>query len=311
MLIPKKLKIGDVIGIVSPSWAIVKDRQDKYYRGIEVLKKMGFKIKVGENVMEDLNNWGISAGTPEQKANDINKMFVDNEVKAILCSRGGETANSVLDLLDYKIIKQNPKIFCGFSDNTSLASAIYNKTGLVTFYGDDVRGHFAHTATAYTRAEFLSRFAEGYVGEVNKNSLWEEIRTGKAKGRLAGGNLSSLEYLAGTEYFPKVKKAILFFEGYTGNPGKMASIFYHFKKLGVWDKVNGVIIGYIWGQEKDGKPKVSAEDILKEITKEYDFPILKVRDFGHRTECTPIPIGVKAKIDTRKLSFKILEKYVK
>ena len=89
MLIPKKLKIGDVIGIVSPSGAITKDSQDKYYRGIEVLKKMGFRIKFGENVMEDFNNWGISAGTPEQKANDINKMFVDNEVKAIMCARGG------------------------------------------------------------------------------------------------------------------------------------------------------------------------------------------------------------------------------
>lgn len=311
MLIPQKLKIGDVIGIVSPSGAITKDNQDKYYRGIEVLKKMGFRIKFGENAMEDLNDWGISAGTPEQKANDINKMFVDNEVKAILCSRGGETSNSVLDLLDYKVIKQNPKIFCGFSDNTTLINAIYNKTGLVTFHGDDVSGHFGHTATAYTRAEFLSRFTQGYIGEVNKNSLWEEIRAGKTKGKLVGGNLSSLEYLVGTEYFPKVKKAILFFEGYAGKPNKMASVFYHFKKLGVWDKANGVIIGYIWGQEKDGKPKVSAEDILLEITKEYNFPILKVRDFGHRTECTPLPVGVKAKIDTRKLSFKILENYVK
>ncbi len=327
MLIPKKLKIGDMIGIVSPSGAITKDIQDKYYRGVEVLKKMGFRIKFGENVMEDLNNWGISAGTPEQKANDINKMFVDNEVKAILCSRGGETSNAVLDLLDYKVIRQNPKIFCGFSDNTTLINAIYNKTGLITFYGDDVRGHFGHTATAYTRAEFLSRFVKGYIGEINKNSLWEEVRGGKAKGRLVGGNLSSLEYLVGTEYFPKVKKAILFFEGYTGKLNKMASIFYHFKKLGVWDKVNGVIVGYIWGQEKDGsprsgpprrgeaggagKPKVSAEDILLEITKEYNFPILKVRDFGHRTECTPLPVGVKVKIDTRKLSFRILENYVK
>ena len=311
MFIPQKLKIGDVIGIVSPSGAIIKDRQDKYYRGVEVLEKMGFRIKFGENVMEDLNNWGISAGTPEQKANDINKMFVDNEVKAILCSRGGETSNSVLDLLDYKVIKQNPKIFCGFSDNTSLLNAIYNKTGLVTFYGDDVSGHFGHIATAYTRSEFLSRFIDGYIGEVNKNSLWEEIRAGKAKGRLVGGNLSSLEYLIGTEYFPKMKKAILFFEGYTVKPNKMASFFYHFKKIGIWDKINGVIVGYIWGQEKDGKPKVSAEDILLEITKEHNFPILKVRDFGHRTECTPLPVGVKAKIDTRKLSFKILENYVK
>ncbi len=311
MLTPQKLKLGDMIGIVSPSGVITKDRQDKYYRGVEVLEKMGFRIKLGENAMEDLNNWGISAGTPEQKANDINKMFVDNEVKAILCSRGGGTSNAVLDLLDYKVIKQNPKIFCGFSDNTTLVNAIYNKTGLVTFYGDDVRSHFGHDAIAYTKAEFLSRFVKGYIGEVNKNSLWEEVRAGKTKGRLVGGNLSSLEYLIGAEYFPRVKKAILFFEGYTGKPDRMASVFYHFKKLGVWDKVNGVIIGYIWGQGKDGKPKVSTEDILLEVTKEHNFPILKVRDFGHRTECTPLPIGVKAKIDTRKLSFKILENYVK
>ena len=311
MILPKKLKIGDMIGIVSPSQPLTDDNKDRFFNGVKVLKQMGFNIKYGENIFEDLHNWGISAGTPEQKANDINKMFIDNEVKAVMTSIGGKTSNAILDLLDYKLIKQNPKIFCGFSDSTTLVNAIYKKTSLITFYGSEIRHHFGRDAVSYTKAEFLSRFINGYTGEVNKNSLWEEIRAGKAKGRLIGGHLGILEYLVGTEYFPKIKNVILFLEDYTGKLDKTASIFYHYKKLGIWDKVNGVIVGYICGQEEKGKPRVSTEDILLEITKEYDFPILKVRDFGHRTECTPLPVGVKAKIDTRKLSFKILENYVK
>ncbi len=310
MIIPKKLKIGDTIGIVSPSGPITKDKKDKFYRGVEVLKKMGFRVKFGENVFADLNNWGISAGTPEQKANDINKMFVDNEVKAIITSIGGKTSNAVLDLLDYRLIRQNPKVFCGFSDSTTLVNAIYNQTGLVTFYGSEVRHHFGREAVAYTKAEFLARFVDGYTGEVHKNSLWEEVRKGKAKGKLAGGHLGILNNLVGTEYFPQVKKSILFIEYHTESLDAAMGTIYHFKKLGVWDKVNGVIVGYIAGQEEKGRPKFNIEDILLEITKEYNFPILKARDFGHRTECTPLPIGIKARIDTSRLSFKILERCV-
>ena len=180
----------------------------------------------------------------------------------------------------------------------------------LTFYGSEIRHHLVRESISYTKAEFLARFVDGYIGEVRKNSLWEEVRRGKARGRLVGGHMEILQYLVGTEYLPKFKNNIVVLEGHGHNLARVAAIFYHYKKLGLWNKVAGVIVGYIAIPESENS-KINVEDILKEITKEYDFPILKVRDIGHRTECTPIPIGVKAKIDTSKLSFKILEDYVK
>jgi len=311
MIIPQKLKLGDTIGLVSTSSPISKDKKEKFLQGVAKIEKMGFKIKYAENFWADLHGWDISAGTPGQKVNDLHKMFIDSEVKAVFCSIGGKTSNATLDLINYKLIKQHPKIFSGFSDNTTLVNAIYNKTGLVTFYGPDIWSHFCGIGDAYTRAEFMARFTKGYAREVRKNSSWEEVRVGKAKGRLVGGSLGTLLFLAGTPYFSKIKNSILFLESYGKDLRMVMSQFYHLEKLGIWKKVKGVLMGYNLGNEKDGKPKISIEDLLLEVTKDYDFPILKVRDFGHRTECTPIPIGVKAKIDTRKLSFKILERYVK
>lgn len=312
MIIPNKLKLGDTIGVVAPSGTITEYRKQKFLRGIEVIKKLGFKVKFSENIYADLNNWGIVAGTPQEKANDIHKMVVDNEVKAIMCGRGGWSANSVLPYLDFNLIKQNPKIIIGFSDNGILVNAIHTMTGLITFYGSEPANHFGHETTKFTETEFIARFVDGYTGEVHRNSLWEEIRPGKAKGKLLAGYFLIFDQLYGLKYYPKIKNAILALEGYKDDLDEVYSYLDRYRQLGIWDKVKAVIVGYVFGHEdEDSKPKISFEHVLREVTKDYDFPIMKVRDFGHRTECTPLPIGVTAKIDTAKLSFKIVDKYVK
>ena len=127
---PEKIKRGDVIGIISPSSPV----SDKYKldAGVSYFEKMGYRVKVGINAMKER---GYLAGTDDERLEDIHRMFLDKEVKLIICLRGGYGASRLLDSIDYDIIRKHPKIFCGYSDVTVLQNAFFCKTGLVTLAG--------------------------------------------------------------------------------------------------------------------------------------------------------------------------------
>jgi muramoyltetrapeptide carboxypeptidase len=306
MIIPERLKRGDTIGIVSPSAAISKNRLSVFNEGIEFLKGLGFKVKYGKNAF---NIDDYSAGTPEEKAEDINQMFADPEVKAIICSKGGDNANSCLPLLDYEMIQRNPKIFMGMSDITVLLLSIYQKCNLITFHGSDVMG-LSGTLDKYEVDEIVSRVIEGKIGIVNKNSEWKSIRGGQAEGILIGGNLRCMLKLAGTDYIPDFSNSILFLEAYKITPAQCDYQFNQLKQLGAFEKVKGVIIGYIYGLQATEEKMTQMEEVLLKVTKEYDFPIIKVNDFGHCCPNTVLPIGVEVKMNATECSLEIVEKCV-
>ena len=210
-MIPKRLKVGDTIGIVSPSGPVNEELKHQFDKGIDFLKNLGFKVKIGKNALS--NSLKYSA-TPQEKADDMNAMFADDEIKAVICSQGGANANSILPLLDFEIIKNNPKIFLGISDITVLLNAIYQKTGLVTFHGNDIMWGFGTEHTDYDEQEFKDRLIEGKIGEIKHNSEWGCIRDGVAEGVLIGGNLNCLNKLVGTEYLPDFKDKILLLESF-------------------------------------------------------------------------------------------------
>ena len=300
ILKPRKLEKGDIIGVVSPSESIENPESDKQFNsGIKFLENLGFKIKLGKF---------ISSKNPEEKAKDINEMFKDSNVKLIIASQGGETANALLSFLDYELIKNNPKIFIGISDITVLLNAINKKTGLVTFHGNDIKYGFGKKPTDYDKEEFLNNLLRGEVRKIPPNSERISIRKGKASGKLIGGNLSCMLKLAGTEYLPDFKNSILFLEEYKPTTGEIEYRLNQIKQIGIFDKIKGVIIGHIEEMKKSDEREF--EDILLEITKEYDFPILKTNDFGHNTPNTFIPLGIKAEIDSENKIFKLLESSV-
>ena len=136
MIIPDKLKIGDTIGVVAPSNPIVGENIDEIMRAKEIVEKDGFRIKFSKNLFSNTNEYSASA---KEKAEDINEMFADKEVKMIWCAKGGNNSNSTFEYLDYELIKNNPKIVCGYSDITSLTNMITQKTGLVTFSGTNFK----------------------------------------------------------------------------------------------------------------------------------------------------------------------------
>ncbi len=303
MLLPARLKRGDRIGIVSPSAPIDTDELlSRLNSGIRVLEDMGFDVVTAKNA---LRVRGHSAGTPLEKADDINTMFADRSISAIICSQGGGTANACLPLLDWELIRKNPKIFCGFSDISVLLNAIYSKTGLVTFHGSDVAWGFGWKPTEYDISEFTGRLLEGRIGEVTPAGQRKMVRGGKAAGRLMGGNLMCLLKLAGTPYWPDFSDTILFMEGYTVGSDDCDHMFNQLMQMGVFESIRGAVVGYIHSLQTAKHDVAQMEDVLLEVTKDYTFPILKVNDFGHECPNTIIPVGGMGLVDADSMTFGI------
>lgn len=305
-MLANKLNYGDTIGIVGVSNSLeLHNRYEDFYRAEELFKSKGFKIKRGKYVLE---NYYGTAGTREQKAEDMMNMFKDEEVKAIICLQGGQTCNTFIDLLDYNVIRQNPKIITGYSDVTVLLQTIYNKTGLVTFHGSTFIG-FGEKDAEEKYKEFESAFVNKKIRKFITGNK-KIIREGNVEGKIIGTNLGSMMYLLGTEYLPNMKDNILLIESERTSPNECQRRFAHLKQYGMFDQVKGVVIGYNYDLQKNGDIFPQMEDILLEYTKEYKFPIIKCNDFGHEIVNGVIPIGVRCKIDSNNNKIEILDEFL-
>ena len=306
-MIPTKLKKGDTIGVIAPSNYIEKDDLEYINASIALMEASGFNVKFGKYVFEDTLGYGTS---PEKRAADINWAFKDDEVKAIMCVKGGEDSNTILDYIDYEMIKKHPKIICGFSDNTSILNAIHEKTGLVTYHGPTFKS-LTSWETGYAYKQFIKTFAENteslIMGEPEDE--YTTIQAGKATGELVGGNLSLFTKLVCGKYAVNLQDKILFLEelGFEAAPEMVNSNIYYLKQNGVFDKIAGLWIG-----NYEHPSKISLEKIITNVIgDEYKFPIIKSNNFGHIDKKIIIPIGTKAEINTNeKIKIKLVEKCV-
>jgi muramoyltetrapeptide carboxypeptidase len=292
-MIPRRLSLGDWVGVVSPSRPVRPDLQNKLDAGIGLLQDLGLKVRVGEHVHSNALGY---AATPVEKARDINAMFRDREIGAIICAQGGDSANSCLPYLDWQLIEANPKIFMGMSDITVLLNAIQAKTGLVTFHGGDVMWGFGGNPDRYELDEFKKRLFETQTGPIPPAGERRTIRSGQARGKLLGGNLRCLLKLAGTPYFPEVAGSVLFFEALNMSPEGCHALFHQLRQMGVFDKVQGVLIGHVEGMQKR-ENSIQMESVLLEVTADMSFPILKTKDFGHNCPTTVLPVGTEVQFD--------------
>lgn len=306
-MLANKLNYGDTIGVVGVANSLeLYNRYEDFYRAEKLFQSKGFKVKRGKYVLEDYYG---TAGTREQKAEDMMNMFKDDEVKAIICLEGGQNCNTFIDLLDYDVIKQNPKIITGYSDCTVLLQTIYNKTGLVTFSGpafvcfgeDDGEEKYKEFENA-----FINKKIDKFI-----NGDKKVIRKGNVEGKIIGTNLACMMYLLGTEYLPDMQDKILLIESLVTSPNECQRRFAHLKQYGMFDKVKGIIVGYNYDLQKNGDVYPQMEDILLDYTKEYKFPIIKCNDFGHKIVNSIIPIGVNLKIDSDNAKIEIKDEFLK
>lgn len=306
MIIANKIKPGDTIGVVAPSNPIIGDNIEELKKAKEILEKDGFKVIFSKNIFSNTNRY---TATAKEKAEDINEMFKNKEVKMIWCAKGGNNSNSVFEYLDYEAIKENPKIICGYSDITSLTNIIHEKTGLVTFSGTNFKT-IATDETNYSYKEAIKRFVKGSLEIGKEKTGYKTIKEGTAEGELVGGNLFLTRGMVCGKYSISFKNKILFLEelGIETEPAVINNFLYYMKQNGVFDEIKG-----LWLGNYEHESKITIEEIVQEVLgDEYDFPIIKSNNFGHCETKTVIPIGTKARIDTNeKEKIKLLEKCVK
>lgn len=306
MILPNRLNIGDTIGVVAPSNPIINENIEEINKAKEIIEKKSFKVKFSKNLFSNTNGYSATA---KEKAQDINEMFLDKEVKMIWCAKGGENSNSVLDYLDYEVIKNNPKIICGYSDITSLTNAIYQKTGLVTFSSTNFKT-IATDETDYSLNEVIKKFTECNLELGNLDDKEFAINEGKAEGTLIGGNLSLIYGLTCGKYALDFQNKILFLEelGFESEPSLVSNHLYYMKQNGVFDKIKGLWIGNY--EHESGIPLEKI--VLDTLDNDIKFPIIKCNYFGHIEKKTVIPIGIKARIDTSKnKKIQLIEKHIK
>ena len=305
-ILPPKLNIGDTIGVVAPSNPIIGDNREEINIAKEIVEKSGFKVKYSKNLFSNTNGY---CSTAKEKAKDINEMFADKNVKMIWCAKGGNNSNSTFEYLDYELIRQNPKIICGYSDITSLTNIITEKTGLVTFSGTNFKT-IATDETDFSYKQALNRFLNRSLEFEPENEKYITIQEGKVKGELIGGNLSLTKELVCGKYSIDFTDKILFLEelGYESDPAVVSNSLYYMKQNGVFDKIKGLWIGNYEHQSGITLEKI----ILDVLENKYKFPIIKSNNFGHIENKTVIPIGTNAEINTNEnIKIKLIEKCIK
>ena len=291
-LLPSKLKIGDTIGVVAPSSPIIGNNIEELNRAKKIAERSGFEVKYSKNIFSNTNGYSATA---REKAEDINTMFADKEVKMIWCAKGGNNSNSTFEYIDYELIKKNPKIICGFSDITSITNMITEKTGLITFSGTNFKT-IATDETDFSYKQALSRFVDGNLEFGPENEEYITIQEGKATGELIGGNLSLTRGMVAGKYSLDFTDKILFLEelGFETDPEATSNNVYYMKQNGVFDKIKGLWIG-----NYEHESGISLEKIILDVLDgEYKFPIIKSNNFGHIERKTVVPIGTKAEINT-------------
>jgi len=315
LLKPPKLDVGDTIGIIAPSHPI-SSFQTEYHLGVENLKKLGFHVKEGKTVRLQ---HGYMAGSDVERAEDINNMFADKEVKAIVCAMGGSVAIRTLRHIDFNLIKTNPKVFSGMSDITTFHLAFLSKASLTGLHQSDVVFGFGVDMKSKEDKYEIDLFLKitknaKPLGLLPALTRWEVWREGKAEGRLFGGSLPTLESLLATPYFPKLDENIIFFWEAMARPLEIIdNMLVHFREIGLFDKTKGMLIGKIRGEEGNIMKDMTSEvkKVVLDITEEFGFPIIASMDFGHYTPNLPLPMWLKASLDTEGAKVRINESYVK
>lgn len=305
-MIAQRLRQGGKLGIVAPSTPVAPETEAQLEKGISYLEELGFQVVIGRHVRSTTLGYCAS---PEEKAEDINAMFADAAIDGIICAQGGATANACLSHLSWSTIRAHPKVFMGISDITVLLNAIHAQTGLVTFHGNDVMWGYGRNPPDYDREAFVRTLIDARPATIEANGERQTIRGGSGEGVALGGNLGCLLKLAGTPFFPETDGAILFFEALDVSSETCDHLFHQLEQMGAFEKLSGAVVGHVDGlQGKVGATQM--EEVLRRVTADHGFPILKVDDFGHNCPNTILPIGARVRLDADRQTIEEVEPFL-
>jgi muramoyltetrapeptide carboxypeptidase len=314
LIFPPRLAIGDTIGIVAP--ASPPDKPEVIDEAIGRFTAQGFKVKPGKNLRK---RDGYLAGSDEERAADINAFFADPEVRGIFALRGGYGSCRILPLLDYAVIRANPKPLVGYSDITAMHLAILVKAGLVTFHGSNASSAFTEGNIAACKRMLmegsrrpLSDGSEtpalgdrGLPSEGESETLFSrndphgaKVKTvvaGRVKGQLLGGNMTCLLRLIGTPYVPDFRGAILFLEDTCEKAYRIDGMFTHLRLAGILSQIGGLVIGQFDHDDPAEQTRITA--CLQREAERIGVPCVSGAPIGHFPEQIIVPQGVEAELD--------------
>lgn len=299
---PERLRFGDTVGIVAP--ASPPDNPEDVDHFADALTKLGFKPKLAPNVRKRL---GFLAGDDQARASDLMTMFTDPEVKGIICVRGGYGSARLLQMLDYKVIRKNAKVFVGFSDITSLHSAFLTHAKMVSFHGPTLNTSITDSKPSqFTLQSFFKTVMEpnphGGICDSETQKAVSVLNKGTATGPLIGGNLSVFVATMGTPYRQSFKDAIFFFEDVDEKPYRFDNWLTQLLNAGLLQQVAGVAVGTNKGCEDpdDAKAKEfrqTVADVLKDRLAPLGVPVVAGLPFGHVHNNATLPMGLQVTLD--------------
>lgn len=300
---PKALRQGDTIGIIAPASPFYY--KSALARGVYELEQWGYNVKLGKYIYEQM---GYLAGSDEQRAHDVNEMFKDDEVDAIMVTGGGYGTARLVDKIDYDVIKKNPKIITGYSDITTLHIAIHQFTGLTTFHGPGLLRLNREELTEYTKEQLLKAITTNEtLGEIKRADERKWLHTffpGEARGEIVGGNLALISASLGTEYEIDTKGKILFIEEWNMEPWQIDHFMNHLYNAGKLHDAVGIVFGEcvncIPFNNIGFENSLTLEEIFEHFTQLVKKPAFYGLPLGHTNDLATIPIGAKAYVNATK-----------
>ncbi|MDA8514143.1 S66 family peptidase [Citrobacter sp. Igbk 14] len=313
------IKPGDTIALFSPSSPATAFAPNRYARAKEFIQKQGYRIKEGALTGKSA---GWRSGSIKARADEFNQLLHDPDVKCIMSTIGGNNTNAILPYIDYQQIITSPKIIIGYSDITALLLAIYQKTGLITFYGPAMVASFGeYPPLVDWTFDYFSTIVTGNPPlplSLIPPSCWSEERLewetqsraktlrpntcqyygeGKVTGRLIGGNLNTLYGIWGSEYMPEILAGdILLIEDSLKDISELEREYAHLALCGVFEKISAIILGKHECLNDLGCGQTQLE-ILREVLAGRNIPIVSDYDCSHTHPMMTLPLGVTAEID--------------
>jgi muramoyltetrapeptide carboxypeptidase len=290
---PPALRPGDTIGVVAPASNV---KQADLEAGCAALHRAGYKtFYLGSILERDL----YFAGTAGRRLHELEEMFEREEVRAILCARGGYGANYLLRDLDWKKIASHPKIFVGYSDVTCLLTQFVD-SGLVAFHGPMAAKDWAH-ADGVDLESWIAALTQTAPWDVPLNDGVTALAQGEAEGRLYGGCLSILVASLGTAYEIQTDDTILFLEDIGAKPYQIDRMLMQLKLAGKLEKVRGLIFGEMIDCVQAANQDYTLQDVVMRVVGELNIPVAYGLKSGHVTSNNiTLPLGVKGKLQVEK-----------
>jgi len=291
---PMRVRNGDTVGVVAPAWTFDKER---FMEGVETLENFGFRVRYDQGIFEKF--WSM-AGHDRERAQQITRMFSDPEIRCILCANAGYGSIRTLPFIDKRVVRDNPKVFIGYSDITILLAYLQQVARMVVFHGPVVAGEIRpdmnplnaeYLLRAITEVKPLGRISfPGMVG----------IKGGTAKGVLVGGNLSMIISSLGTPYEIDLRHRVLFLEEIGESMEVIDNHLVQLKLAGKLMQLRGLIIGRMLDCADSSGNRYQVADVVRDVFRDNEIPILSGFPSGHRLPGQlniTLPLGIMVTLD--------------